>query len=137
MNPTLRQLVSLSLPCCLLGPLAAQDAKADAQRLAACCNQFAADLHQRLGKTAAPTSGPASIGFALLMLTPGARAATADELATVLHLPADLRGARLDAAVQKLLVTCGLGAGAAANEKTTMRLVHALWAQRGNALVPA
>ena len=137
MNPILRRLASLSLPCCLLGPLAAQDAKADAERLAACCNQFAADLHPRLGKTATPTSGPASIAFALLMLTPGARAATADELATVLHLPADLRGARLDAAVQKLLTTCGLGARPAANEKTAMRLVNAMWAQRGHAFVPA
>ena len=61
--------------------LSAQDAATDDQRLVDALNHFAGDLHGQLANGDMPVSSPASVAFALLMLLPGARGETADELA--------------------------------------------------------
>ncbi|MCU0864067.1 MAG: serpin family protein [Planctomycetes bacterium] len=120
----------------MLAPMPAQT-PTDAQRLATACNQFGADLHAELARAGNPTASPTSIALALLLLAPGARGATLDELATVLHLPADLRGERLHAAVHELLQASGLApAGKVDPEAPMLRLRNDLWSQTGHRLVP-
>jgi serpin B len=111
-------------------PLAALPAQAaaDAKALAACCNRFAAALHERFAAQGAPTASPASIALVLCMLLPGAAGDTKAELEQVLQLPEDLRGARLHAAAKNLLAELGIG-GAPAHEAVTLRLANDLWTQ--------
>jgi serpin B len=110
----------------------------DAQRLAASCNRFAADLHGRLGAADTPTCSPASIAIALLMLLPGAQGDTARELAAVLHLPEDLRGDRLHAAARGLLRSVGARPpdAPAAQRPPLFVVANDLWVQQGFALAP-
>ncbi|MBX3462732.1 MAG: TIGR01777 family oxidoreductase [Planctomycetes bacterium] len=118
-------------------PLVAQTPPDD-QRLAAACNQFAAALYAQLGATASPTCSPGSIAIALLMLLPGARGETADELAVALRLPDDLRGERLATAAHALLTQLGLTPdGRRRTETPTLVVTNDLWVQQGHALVPA
>ncbi|MBL9077228.1 MAG: serpin family protein [Planctomycetes bacterium] len=138
MRPT-RLLASLLAPALTL-PCLAQKPPTDTERLAAACNAFAADLHAALGPTQAPTCSPGSIAIALLMLLPGAAGATADEIATVLHLPDDLRGNRMHEAARDLLQQVGLllpGSPNRDHEPSPLALTNDLWVQRGFALVPS
>lgn len=115
-------------------------AQSDAQRLASACNQFAADLHGQLAASAQPTCSPGSISIALLMLLPAARGATADELATVLHLPEDLRGDRMHKAARDLLGAVGLLPTVSPHgdrEAPPLVITNDLWVQTGYDLVPS
>src|SRR5262245_16622200 len=131
-------------PAIMLQPAMAQT-PTDAQRLAAACNQFAADLHGKLSARGSPTCSPASISIALLMLLPAARAETAHDVATLLHLPDDLAGERLQTAAQKLLEGVGFLAdrekGAAkdkqSDERPVLVMTNDVWVQKGLELVPA
>ena len=132
MKITLALLSVLSF--CMPTALAQDRVAADTARLVASLNRFAADLHAELGRAATPTCSPASISFALLMLLPGARGDTAEQIATTLHLPADLRGERLLAAASALLHetrikdgTCGFGDG----NEPALRIANDFWGQRG------
>lgn len=105
-------------------------------RLVDALNRFAADLHGQLAATPeGPTCSPASISFALLMLLPGARGETTDEIANVLRLPAELRGETLVEAAKGLLQrtarvgNCGFGAG------PQLRITNDFWGQTGHEFV--
>lgn len=107
----------------------------DALALVEACNAFAGDLLPVLGQAGNPTCSPASIAIALTMLQPGARAATADELGQVLHLPPTLRGERLLTAAADLLQ--GLGKPRRRTEgesQASLTITNDLWAQQGFAL---
>lgn len=122
----------------LLLPTPAQTPPTDAQRLASACNEFAADLHRQLARSGPPTCSPGSIAIALLMLLPGAGGTTADEIATVLHLPEDLRGTAMQRAAKTLLQETGLLRGSAQREnETPLVITNDLWVQQGFELVPA
>jgi len=110
--------------------LSAQDAATDDQRLVDALNHFAGDLHGQLANGDMPVSSPASVAFALLMLLPGARGETADELAATLRLPEGLRGQRLEDAIERLLKTYDI-------DGLEMRLRNDLWIQTGHEVVPA
>jgi serpin B len=110
---------------------------ADAKLLAAACNRFGAALHAQLQPASNPTLSPASIALALLLLEPGARGTTHDELAKVLQLPAELRGKRLHDAAHALLQASSLVPTGEPNaEAPLLRLANDLWNQQGNQLVP-
>ncbi len=109
----------------------------DARRLADAINAFAADLHPRLVAAKTPTCSPASIAIALAMMLPGARGNTGDELATVLRLPADLRGERLHAAAGQLLTSLGLSGKAPRERLHELRFANDLWTQSGHPIEPA
>lgn len=135
-HPPLRHILFASV-CCL--PLVAQKPPTDAERLAAACNHFAGDLHQKLAAAGEPTASPGSIAIALLMLLPGARGDTAAEIATMLHLPDDLRDARLHAAATDLLDRSGIVAGRSKrrDDDLPFHLTNDLWVQTGYPLVPS
>ncbi len=117
--------------CCL--PVRAQQPLSDAQHLAAACNRFAADLHGELG--AQPTCSPVSIALSLMMLVPGARGATAKELADTLHLPEDLRGGRLQAAAAELLVAADMmstGSPSRPQRPPALLWSNNIWLQEGH-----
>ena len=119
-------------------PLIAQDPTPGAQKLAAACNAFARDLHGKIAASGRPTCSPASVALALGMLLRGARGATADEIGEALHLPADLRGEALDAAVQELLAS--LRAPTSSRKSTAapqLQIADDLWVGRGVAIEPA
>ena len=121
----------------MLHPAMAQT-PTDAQRLAAACNRFGAELHQTLSAKGSPTSSPASISIALLMLLPAAKGDTAREMASLLHLPGDLEGERLHAAARKLLEDVGFLSGKDKNaDAPVMVLANDVWVQKGLELVPA
>lgn len=110
---------------------------ADAKLLAAACNRFGAALHEKLQASGNPTASPASIALALLLLEPGARGTTHDELVQMLHLPDELRGNRLHEAVHTLLLASSLTPnGKPDAHAPVLRLTNDLWSQRGLALVP-
>ncbi|MCA8950907.1 MAG: serpin family protein [Planctomycetes bacterium] len=100
------------------------------QQLVAALNRFAADLHGRLGAPPGDSalSSPASVAITLLMLLPGARGETADEIAAVLHLPPDLRGERLATAAQTLLAHTLV---VSAENGAALRIANDLWGQAG------
>ncbi|HEU4418514.1 MAG TPA: serpin family protein [Planctomycetota bacterium] len=131
-------------PAIMLQPAMAQT-PTDAQRLAAACNQFAADLHAKLSARGSPTSSPASISIALLMLLPAARAETAREIASMLHLPGDLAGERLQVAARTLLEGVGFlaapdkaaGQQQKAEDRPVLAMTNDVWVQKGIELVPA
>lgn len=125
-----------TLLCSALG-LPAQGPSPDARLLAEAANRFAADLHGKLGKSAAPTCAPGSIAIALWMLLPGARGETAEEIATALHLPAELRGERLHAAAGELVRSLRSAPGRNPEKTTVCELVDDSFVQQGFALVPA
>lgn len=109
----------------------------DAKLLAAACNRFGAALHTQLQPASNPTMSPASIALALLLLEPGARGTTHDELAKLLQLPAELRGERLHAAAHALLQASSLApTGKPDADAPQLRLANDLWNQQGNPLVP-
>lgn len=119
-------------------PLAAQAPPTDTDRLVTACNRFARDLHGRLAESGEPTASPGSIAIALLMLLPGARGETAAEIANLLHLPDDLRDARLHAAASDLLEKSGIVEGKA-KPRTDVRPLHLtndLWVQSGYPILP-
>ena len=128
-----RFLLSASLfATILLLPAPAQEPPNDAQRLATACNAFAADLHEKLALAGPPVCSPGSIAIALLMLLPGAEGETADEIATVLHLPDDLRGQALHRAAKELLQRTGLSRGGASGDAATpLVITNDLWVQQG------
>lgn len=131
-----------TIPCLLFtaASLFAQDPATvtdDSQLLATACNRFGAALHAELQPSANPTASPASIALALLLLEPGARGTTHDELAKVLQLPKELRGKRLHDAVHALLRASSLApAGKADADAPVLRLANDLWAQKDLPLVP-
>lgn len=130
-----RSLSPWLLTAALAAPALAQKPMSDAQQLAAACNQFAAELHPRLDGN--PTCSPTSIAIALLMLLPGARGDTAAELAHVLHLPADLRGARLERAAGDLLRELGILTTGSPNRDVPLSplwITNDLWVQTGSEL---
>jgi serpin B len=135
----MRTLVPLLLTSALSLP--AQTPSADAKILVEACNRFAADLQGRLDPKSGPTFAPGSIAIALWMLLPGARGATADEIATVLHLPADLRGERLHAAAGELVSALRTKPerkpGRKPDQTTVCELVNDAFVQQGFPLVPA
>lgn len=136
--PNFQPLAVLACLSTLLFTAAAQDRAGDARLLASACNRFAADLHGQLVAKGAPTSSPASIGLALLMLLPGARGDTERELAAVLHLPDDLRGPRLHAAAADLLERLPVvRKGAHDTNGPQLRLANDLWTQSGWPVVTA
>lgn len=109
----------------------------DAQLLATACNRFGAALHAQLQPGGNPTASPASIALALLLLEPGARGATHDELVRVLQLPKELRGKRLHDAVHALLRASALvSEGKPDVDAPALRLANDLWNQQGQPLVP-
>lgn len=108
----------------------ARDAR-DHRVLADALNRFAADLHGRLAGTGNPTCSPASIAFALLMLLPGARDNTRDEIAKALRLPAELRGDALHQAAANLLRETAFEKG------LDLRIANDFWGQLGHEFVPA
>lgn len=108
----------------------------DAQLLATSCNRFGAALHAQLQPGGNPTASSASIALALLLLEPGARGTTNDELVKVLQLPSELRGKRLhDAAHDLLLASSLVPHGKPDVDAPTLRLANDLWNQKGQALV--
>lgn len=108
---------------------------ADAKLLAAACNRFGAALHAQLQPASNPTLSPASIALALLLLEPGARGTTHDELVQLLQLPAELRGKRLHDAAHALLQASSLApTGKPDPDAPTLRLANDLWNQQGNQL---
>jgi len=122
--------------CCASTPT---QAPTDAQRLAKAVNTFAADLRGTFAPTTSPTFSPTSLGVALLMLLPGARGDTANEIATMLHLPADLRGRRLHDAVAELLddaCLVGLKINAAVDVPRPVVLANDLWVAPDAPLLP-
>src|SRR5262245_41960102 len=133
---------ALLAPAFMLQPAMAQT-PTDAQRLAAACNQFAADLQMRLSARGSPTCSPASISIALLMLLPAARAETAREIASLLHLPDDLAGERLQTAARRLLEGVGFladkekGSDKMAEDRPALVMTNDVWVQSGLELVPA
>lgn len=131
---TATQLPTFLLAATLSLPALAQQPPSDARRLASACNQFAADLHAQLGAAGSPTCSPGSIAIALLMLLPGARGDTATELATVLHLPEDLRGERMHEAAATLLREIGLGR---TEKPSPLVITNDLWVQTGHPLLAA
>lgn len=133
--PTSRPTLALVSFSSLLIPANAQAEARDARLLATACNQFAADLHGKLAGSG-PTASPASIGLALLMLVPGARGDTEKELVAVLHLPEELRGARLHAAAKDLLERIGVvQKGTHDTDGPQLRLANDLWTQTGYPIV--
>lgn len=134
-DPSLRRFLLASV-CSL--PLAAQKPPTDADRLAAACNLFAGDLHGKLAAAGEPTASPGSIAIALLMLLPGARGDTAAEIAAMLHLPDDLRDARLHVAAADLLDRSGIVAGRSKkrDDVPPLYLANDLWVQTGYPLEP-
>lgn len=139
-DPTLAMKTTISAFLLASASLFAQDptpVTADAQLLATACNRFGAALHAQLQPSANPTASPASIALALLLLEPGARGTTHDELAKVLQLPKELRGKRLHDAAHALLVASGLGDASPRDaDAPVLRLANDLWAQKGLSLVP-
>lgn len=108
----------------------------DAQLLATACNRFGAALHAQLQPGGNPTASPASIALALLLLEPGARGTTHEELVQVLQLPKELRGKRLHDAVHALLRASSLvSEGKPDVDAPTLRLANDLWNQQGQPLV--
>ncbi len=116
----------------LASPLAAQQRRlsADEQQLVQALDHFATALHGELMPDGENVSwSPASIGLALLMLQPGARGETAEQIADVLHLPAELRGDALHTAVAKLLEQT-LSTGSAGDETVPqIRIANDFWGQ--------
>lgn len=121
------------LAICSVAALPAQNPLSpDAGSLAKACNAFAGDLVPALGSDANPTCSPASIAIALTMLQAGARGDTADELAHVLHLPAELRGERLLQAAAELQAAIGKPTRVLPEvEPAQLAIVNDLWAQQG------
>lgn len=114
-------------------------APTDAQRLATAINTFARDVHGALGATAPHVTSPTSIAVALAMLLPGARGETGNEIATMLHLPDDLRGPRLHAAVAELLdAAClvGLKINAPVDVPRPIVVANDLWVAKDAPLLP-
>lgn len=109
----------------------------DAEALARACNSFAADLYRELGATGQPTCSPGSAAITLCMLLTGARGDTADEIATSLHLPAELRGERLLRAAAELIATATATTTGDDPPEPVLRLSNDLWVQRDYELVPA
>lgn len=135
----MRPLHSLLLATALSMPAFAQK-PTDAQRLATACNRFAADLHAQLALGGAPTCSPASVAIALLMLLPAAKGDTANELATVLHLPEDLRGTAMHDAARDLLQQVGLMQTGSPNRNqppSPLVITNDIWVQKDFTLVPA
>ncbi|MCB9886880.1 MAG: serpin family protein [Planctomycetes bacterium] len=110
------------------------------QALASALNAFAADLHHQLAARGEPVCSPISVSLALLAMLPGARGATADEIAEALHLPEDLRGDALGAAAERLIARAGMRshAGEAPNrDNPELRLQNDFWSQPGFELLSA
>lgn len=118
--------------------LPAQSVPPDVRLLADAYNQFAVDLHGKLAANgAAANASPASIALALSMLLLGARGETERELLTALHLPEELRGARLHAAVDGLDESLGVARkGRHDQDGPRLRIANDLWTQTGYPLVP-
>lgn len=113
-----------------------QSAADDARLLAIAANRFGADLHAQLGAGPAPTASPGSVAVALLMLLPGARGDTEQELRAVLHLPDELRGARLHAAAKALLDGLVPKSPRGRNQVAQLRLVDDVWVQTDYPILP-
>jgi serpin B len=141
----LRSLCFAFFPLTIMLQPAMAQTPTDAQRLAAACNQFAADLHTKLSASGSPTSSPASISIALLMLLPAARAETAREIASLLHLPDDLAGDRLHTAARTLLEGVGFladgqkpaGDQKKSDDRPVLVITNDIWVQKGIELMPA
>jgi serpin B len=110
----------------------ARTVPADSAALVAADDEFGVDL---LGSPTLPKGNlalsPASIAIALQMVATGAKAATAAQLASVLHLP---NPAATVSAAQALLD------GLTATEQdrhNTLRVANAVWTQRGLPVRPA
>ena len=102
----------------------------DVAALVAACNRFAAALHREIARDGPPTCSPASIAIALHMLLPGARGETAEQIARVLELPAELTGDRLQAAMEELHAKLRFE-----GEEPHLRVTNDLWVQRGEELL--
>lgn len=133
MKPSPSSSFSTLIVATLVAALPSQDPAADARRLATSLNAFAITLHGQLATAGAPTCSPASIGIALLMVLPGARGETADELTAVLELPEDLRGERLHTAAKHLLAALQPSRG---KERIELRIANDVWTQLSCQLVP-
>lgn len=120
----------------LAGAVVCQSAADDARLLASAANRFGAALHAQLGAGPTPTASPGSVAVALLMLLPGARGDTEQELRTVLQLPDELRGARLHAAAKALLDGLVQKAPGGRDQGAQLRLVDDVWAQTGYPILP-
>lgn len=111
---------------------ASGQAPADVNLLATACNQFAVDLHATLAAKGSPTAAPGSIALALLMVVPGARGATEQELIRALHLPDQLRGERLHQAAKALIADVAIAkTGKPDTERPQLRITNDLWTQSG------
>lgn len=118
---------------------------AAAKTAAASINAFGLDLYRALSTTGsiARTDGavisPASIVLALAMTEPGARGATATELATALHTPGwDALGPGLNALTQELAAQNATWTGEdGAPQKLALRIADAAFAQRGYEIQPS
>src|SRR6266540_1443253 len=105
---------------------------ADERALVGAWTGFALDLFRQLGAGDENlVLSPSSVATVLAMVLPGARGATAEEIAAVLR--ADLPSERLAEAAGALDV--GL-ADRAAEDGLDLRISNAVWAQAGLALRP-
>ena len=121
-------------PTCLLllvawaAPLAAADETALVRALAKSNNTFGFELYARLAKADGNfLCSPYSVSSALAMTLAGARGKTAEEMATVLHLPASEEKA-LHAAAGALMKTLASEGGEDAH---ALSIANALWGQKG------
>ncbi len=112
--------------------------KDDLARLVADDNAFALDLFQALKKDSGNTFySPYSISSALAMTYAGARGATAQQMAQVLHF--GLPGDRLHSAVNSLdleLARRGEGAKGKDGKGFRLNVVNAVWGQKGYQFTP-
>lgn len=119
--------------------LATAQKPTDVQRLATAVNTFARDVYGSVAAGSGPVVSPTSLGVALMMLLPGAGGDTANEIATVLHLPDDLRGDRLNAAVAELLESTelvGTKINAAVGVLPPVVLCDDIWVDRSASMRP-
>lgn len=127
-------LAALSGLLALVSPATAQKTPKDELLLVDACNAFGHRLYETLAEEGNPTCSPGSISVALLMLLPGARGETANEIAKVLQLPEDLRGERLQKAASRLLA---VSAGRRDDGAPSMRIRNDFWVQKDYPLLPA
>jgi serpin B len=104
-------------------------AENDARILATALDRFGAELAARMGKDGNLCLSPASVGLCLLMMLPGARGATADELHKLL-CPDGWDDKRTLLAARTLMVHLH------GSRTIEMSLVNDLWPQTGHPLVP-
>jgi serpin B len=108
---------------------ATEAAMSDAgQSIADANNHFAFDLYHRLSTTAGNLFfSPYSIDQALMMVHAGAKGATAEEIATTLHLPTEGADEAMADLSQRLD-----GAG----KPYQLSIANAIWGQQGHELLP-